>query len=86
MAESAADLAAIRSSSSVPATTNMTAGASPLPPPSAGNGGNENEVRETLRLVEEVTYDLTSQSVSRRHPDKFDLIKNKYAYKEVNTE
>ena len=27
--------------------------------------GNENQVRETLRLVEEVTYDLTTQSVPR---------------------
>ena len=30
--------------------------------------GNENQVRETLRLVEEVTYDLTSQLVLRPHP------------------
>ena len=30
--------------------------------------GNENQVRETLRLVEEVTYDLTSQSVPRPDP------------------
>ena len=28
----------------------------------------KNQVRETLRLVEEVTYDLTSQSVPRPHP------------------
>ena len=28
----------------------------------------KNQVRETLRLVEEVTYDLTSQSEPRPHP------------------
>ena len=33
--------------------------------------GNENQVRETLRLVEEVTYDLTSQSVPRPDPVRF---------------
>ena len=35
--------------------------------------GNENQVRETLRLVEEVTYDLTSQSVPRPDPVRFIL-------------
>lgn len=35
------------------------------------SSSSKNQVRETLRLVEEVTYDLTSQSVTRPWPDRF---------------